>query len=188
MDEEDLERFVDFFFEQEEIIKHIHKIREKFRGRGFPWNRIRGDAFTRVVAHHLEKHLPDRFNIVRHAWVEGCETEFDLLVVDKGAEPLGFTGAYPREQVHLLIEVKGSGVFYKREEVKKLLSEKFEKWKNKTDKPVLYLSIWEAKAHIQEVLKALGKDTAFVFQVGNNEPNPTEWERFIESVNAVLKQ
>lgn len=35
--------------------------------------------------------------------------------------------------------------------------------------------------------RALGKDTAFVFQVGNKEPNPTEWERFLETVDAVLK-
>ena len=186
MSEADLKPSEHLFIEQDEIIENINKIREEFRGRGLSWNRIRGDAFTRVVAHYLKKHLANRFCIARLAWVEGCETEFDLLVVDKDAEPIGFTGAYPKEQVHLLIEVKGSGVFYKREKIKEHLY-KFEKWKSKTGKPIFYISIWEAKAHIQEVLKALGKENAFIFQFGKDGENPFEWERFLERVNAVLK-
>lgn len=187
MNEEDLERSVDLMIEQSEMIDHIHKIREELKGRGRAWNRFRGDAFARVVAHYLEKHLPDRFRIVRLAWIEGCETEFDLLVVDKDAEPLDFTGAYPKEQAHLLVEVKGSGVFYKQEEISDRLSKNFAKWKQKTGKPILYLSFWETERHLQEVLKALGGDTAFVLQYGNKGDNPTEWERFLMKMGELLR-
>jgi len=186
--DKELERSVDYYFEQEEIMDNIHKIREDFKGRGLSWNRFRGDAIARVVAHYLEQHLPSNLKIVRLSWVEGCENEFDILITDKDAKPIGFTGAYPKERVHLLIEVKGSGVFYKRKEIKDILTKLFEKWKSKTEKPIFYLSFWEAAGHVEEVKRALGNDTAFILQVGNEEMNPTEWERFVENVNAVLKR
>jgi hypothetical protein len=138
------------------------------------------------VAFYLERHLPENVKVIKSAWVEGCENEFDLLIVDKDAKPIGFTGAYPRNQVRLLIEVKTAGVFYKQKEVKRRLSKQFKTWEDKTDKPVLYLSFWEAAAHVQEVFKALGKDKAFIMRVERKELKYTEWERFIEKVNTIL--
>ena len=187
MDEVNLDRSIDLLIEQEEIIDQVEKIRDKCRGRGFSWNRFRGDAICRIVAYYLNKHLPKGFKVTRLAWIEGCENEFDLLIVDEDAKPMGFTGAYPKNRVHLLIEVKGSGVFYKREEVKKRLSELFKAWRDKTGKSVFYLSIWEAHAHVQEVLRALGKDAAFIL-VGEKEGvKHGEWERFLRKVDEVLK-
>jgi len=188
MDEDtNLERSVDLMAEQYEILYLVDEIRKEFGGRGLSWNRFRGDAISRVVAYYLEKHLPNDIKVVRSAWVAGCENEFDLLIVDKDAEPLGFTNAYPKDHVRLLIEVKGSGVFYKRDEVKERLSKMFEKWKNNTGKPTLYISIWEAKAHAKEVWEALGRDSAFIFEVENEDINWNEWERFLEKLNALLK-
>jgi len=66
---------------------------------------------------------------VRLGRVEGCPIEFDIPIVDKDAETIGFTGAYPKDKVHLLIEVKGSGVFYRKNKVKESLSERFEMWR-----------------------------------------------------------
>ena len=185
-EEENMERSVDLMIEQEEIVDCINKIRDEFRGRGLAWNRFRGDAISRVIAHYLGKHLPENIKVVRSAWVQGCENEFDLLIVDEDAEPLGFTSAYARDQVHVLIEVKGSGVFYKRQQVKERLSRKFDGWKTKTRKPVLYISLWEAKAHVEEVLRALGSDTAFIFQIEGQDLTYGEWERFLERANELL--
>lgn len=184
---ERLEHLVELMAEQHEILELVGRIREEYRGRGMSWNRFRGDAISRIVAHYLEKHLPEGFKVVMSAWVEGCEIEFDLLIVDKGVDPLEFTSAYPKDCVHLLIEVKGSGVFYKREEVRERLSKKIEKCRNATGKPMLYISIWEAKAHAKEVLEALGSDSAFIFEVEKEEINWTEWERLLEQVTALLK-
>jgi len=181
------ERMIDLMIEQDEIIEHVSSIREKLRGLGLTWNRFRGNAIFGVIAHYLQRHLPDDVKLVKLAWIEGCATEFDILIVDKNAKPFDFTDAYPKEQVKLLIEIKGSGVFYKREEVKKRLSEMFEKWKNETGKPALYLSIWEAKAHAKEVQDALGNDTAFILQIENEEITWGEWERFLNKVNALIR-
>jgi len=178
---------IDLLIEQDEIIEHVSSIREKLRGLGLTWNRFRGNAISGVIAHYLQRHFPDDVKLVKLAWIEECTTEFDILIVDKNAKPFDFTDAYPKEQVKLLIEIKGSGVFYKREDVKKRLSEMFEKWKIETGKPALYLSVWEAKANAKEVQDALGNDTAFIFQIENEEINWGEWERFLNRVNALPK-
>lgn len=187
MDNSSIERSVDFFVELEEMLDITSKIRDEYRGRGLSWNRLRGDAIARVVAHYLKRHIPKQVKIVLLAWIEGCATEFDLMIVNEEAKPIGFTSAYPRDQVHLLVEVKASGVFYKRDEVRKRLSELFGKWRNETKKPILYLSLWEAHSHVEEVLKALGNDTAFILSVEREGLRPIEWERFVEKVNTLLK-
>lgn len=56
----------------------------------------------------------------------------------------------------------------------------------KTGKHVLYISIWEARAHVEEVLRALGRDTAFIFQIEGQDLTYEEWERFIERVTELL--
>jgi len=188
MDDLGLDRSIDFMIELEEMIGMIDKIRDEYRGRGLSWNRFRGDVTARIVAHYLKQHIPEDVKIVQLAWIEGCANEFDILIVDKDAKPIDFTSAYPKDQVRLLIEVKASGIFYKRDEVKKRLSELFKTWRDKTGKPVLYLSIWEARAHIEEVLKALGKDTAFMLVAEKKGLKHDEWERFVERVNVLLKR
>lgn len=77
--------------------------------------------------------------------------------------------------------------FYKREEVEKRLSDMFKKWREKTEKPLVYLSIWEANAHVKEVLRALGEDTAFIFSVEKEGILWHAWERFLDKINVVLK-
>ena len=181
------ERSIDLIIELGEMVDCVNEIRREYKGRGLSWNRFRGDAISRIVEHYLQKHLLNDIKVVRSAWVEECGNEFDLLIVSKDAKPKVFTGAYRKEDVHLIIEVKGSGVFFRREDVKKRLSEMFHKLRNMTQKPLLYLSFWEAKSHAKEVTEALSKDTAFIFQVGNEEVDITEWERFLERVNTLLK-
>jgi len=163
--DENEERVIDLMIEQSEIIEQANNIYEKLRGLGLKWNRFRGNTISNIIARYLEKHLPNDIRLVKLAWVEGCPTEFDILVVDKDARPIDFTDAYPKEQVRLLIEIKSSGVYYKREDIKNHMSEMFKKWKVETGKPVIYLSMWEAKAHIKEVQDALGNDTAFILRV-----------------------
>jgi len=168
--------------EQEEIIEKVKEIQREHKGQGFSWNRFRGDAITRVVAHYLGNHLPKRVKIVRLAWVEGCPTEFDLLIVDKDAEPVGFTGTYPKDKVHLLIEVKAAGVFYRKSEVKKKMKELFKSWRETTDnKPVLYLTIWERSSYRGLIVEALGEDVDFTLR-DENGVRRGEWERFVQRV------
>jgi len=52
---------------------------------------------------------------------------------------------------------------------------------------MLYISMWEAEAHAKHVLETLGSESAFIFEVENEDINWNEWERFLEKVNALLK-
>ncbi len=181
------QRSLNLMIEQSEIIDNINNIRDMFRGRGFSWNRFRGNAINNIIAHNLENHLPKDIKLVKLAWVEDCATEFDLIIVSRNAEPSGFTDAYDKDQVKLVIEIKASGVFFKSEEVKTRLTGLFEKWKKETQKPALYLSVWEAKAHAKIIQEALGNDTAFLLQIEGDEPTLYEWERFLDRVDTLLK-
>ena len=175
-----------FNVEQVELLNNVHEIKESVKGKGTAWNRFRGDAITKVVAYSLEKHLPKNVKIVRLSWIENCPTEFDLLIVDNDAEFNGFTSAYPKEKVHLLIEVKGSGFFYKKDEVEQKVKELFDKWRNDTGKPVLYFSLWERSSdYAQRMVRAVGKDYTFLIQI-KMEINQGEWERFVKAVKSYL--
>lgn len=173
--------------EQLEMVQKVNEIRNKFRGRGLSWNRLRGDAITRVVAHYLQGHLPKGVKLVRLAWVEGCSSEFDILIVDEDAEPIGFTGAYPKDKVRLMIEVKGSGVFYRKGEVEQKMSELFKSWRDLTGKPILYLSFWHRFSYANLVLNALGEDTAFILEIEKVGIKQGEWERFIQRLSELIK-
>jgi hypothetical protein len=187
--DENEERTYNLMVEQLEIIEQADSIWEQLRGLGKKWNRFRGNAICNILARHLEKHLPNDVKLVKLAWVDGCPTEFDILVIDKDAMPVDFTDAYRKEQVRLLMEIKSSGVYYKREDIKNNMSEMFEKWKVETGKPIVYLTIWEAKAHIKEVQDAIGNDTAFALRVEGEDMQIGiigEWERFLDRVEALL--
>lgn len=181
------QRSLNLMIEQSEIIDNIDTIRDVFRGRGFSWNRFRGNVIANIIAYYLENHLPNDVKLVKLAWVEGCATEFDLIIVSRNAEPSGFTDAYEKDQVKLVMEIKASGVFFRSEEVKTRLIGLFDKWKKETQKPALYLSVWEAKAHAKIIQEALGNDAAFLLQIEGEEPTLYEWERFLNGVNKILK-
>jgi len=175
--------------EQSELIDTVSKIKDKikreYEGKGFSWNRLRGDATNRVVGEFLQRHLLHGTKVVRYAWIEGCEYEFDILLVDAEATPLPFTNIYPKRQVHAAIEVKSAGVFHKKSEVKVRLIE----WKNRietrTGKTVLYLSLWERRSYFDLTISAIGNSDTFVLQV-ENEVKDGEWSRFLERVKQLL--
>lgn len=180
-DEEDIYRK-----EQKEILEKVHEIRRTLKNRGRAWNRFRGDAITRVVTSFLKKYMPDSVKIVRLSWIEDCPVEFDLLVVDKDAKPIDFTGAYPKDRIHVLIEVKGSGFFVKKDELEQKIKELFQKWRDQTNKPVLYFSLWERSNDYADLMsRAVGKKTAFSLEI-KDEINPGEWERFVKTVKSYL--
>jgi hypothetical protein len=187
--DENEERTIDLMIEQSEIIEQVDLVYKKLRGLGKKWNRFRGNTICNILVHYLEKHLPNDVKLVKLAWVDGCPTEFDILAVDKDAMPIDFTDAYPKKQVRLLMEIKSSGVYYQREDIKNKMSEMFEKWKVETGKPVVYLTTWEAKAHIKEVQDAIGNDTAFALRVEGEDMISGifgEWERFLDRVGSLL--
>jgi hypothetical protein len=181
------EKAIDLMVEQKEIIDCVDNIRKQLRGQGLAWNRFRGYAISSIVAHYLQQRLLQNVKVAKLAWIEGCPTEFDLLIVDKNAIPFDFTNAFPKEKVRLTLEVKGSGVFYKRGDVKRCLSDLFRKWELQTGRTAVYLSIWEAKAHVQEVREALGNDRSFILEIEGQDITWREWERFLNEINAIVQ-
>jgi hypothetical protein len=182
------DRELDLMAEQYEMLDQIDEMYRKYRGRGMRWNRFRGNTVSNIVASYLQRHLPDDVKILKLAYVEGCPTEFDIMIVNEDAKPLDPTDAYQNGDIKLILEIKGAGVFYRRDEVKKRMSEMLQKCRREVGKPMVYLSAWEAKAHVNEVRDALGNDTAFILKVeGESEPEYGEWQRFLERVMAILK-
>lgn len=181
-----LVRKMSFTQEQNHIIQLQHRM-SLIKGRG--WNKFRGSVSEQIVAHFLNRHLPNNVKLVRSGFVEGCEHEFDLMIVDKNAKPMSFTatypGAYPRSHVKLLIEVKASGLYYPNRTLKKILNQLFQKIRNATSKSCLYLSIWESLSKSQMTRNALG-NSAFILKEGKNVI-PDEWRNFVNSVVSIVK-
>jgi hypothetical protein len=134
-------RTIDLMNEQIEIIQHLNYAYEKYSGRGYQWNHFRGNIVSNMVTFYLEKHLPSNVKLVKQSWVEECPTEFDIMIVDKDAQAVDFTDAYRKEKVKLLIELKSSGVYYRRTEIRKRMSEMFERYKSDTGKPALFNNV-----------------------------------------------
>ena len=175
-----------FTQEQNRIIKLQNRMSE-IKGRG--WNKFRGYVIEQIVAHFLKRHLPNNVKLVRAAFVEGCKHEFDLMIVEKSAKPIGFTeaypGAYPKNQVKLLIEVKASGLYYPNKTFEKNLTDFFQEIQDETDKPFLYLSIWESRPRSTMTRNALG-NSAFILKQGRNGV-PNEWQNFVSRVVSSFK-
>jgi len=174
----------EFDIEQLKIIEERIKSRENTKGREY--NRFRGDAITKIVSYYLTKHLSNDFKIVRLSWIQDCPTEFDLLIVDKVAKPINFTSAYPKNKIHLAVEVKGSGFFFGKSDVKEKVNELFDKWNKNTGKPILYLSLWERENYVKPIIEAIGKEEVFILQI-NKEINYGDWKRFVKRVKFYLK-
>jgi len=155
---------------------------------GSGWNKFRGYVIELAVADMLRNHLPDSVEIAHSCFVEGCEHEIDLAIVERGAERLEFDNkyprAYPRSTVKLLIEVKASGLYYPHE----LFEDKLRKWletiREKTGKEVLYLTVYETSTKAKMTRKVLG-ERAFILKEGK-EVKEGEWERFVNTVLHVI--
>lgn len=175
-----------FAQEQNQIIQLQHRM-SQIKGR--EWNKFRGNVSERIVADFLKKHLPYNVKLVLSAFVEDCEHEFDLMLVDQNAKPMGYTttypGAYLKSQVKLLIEVKASGLYYPNRTFQRTLTQFFQRIQNATSKPFLYLSIWESRSKSAMTRNALG-NSAFILKEGRNII-PNEWQNFVNSVVSIIK-
>ena len=101
-----------FDVEQHEIIRYIEMAISKNVAdeRKKPWSKFDGDVTCRVVMDFLQRHLPGDLKLVGpNAYVGGHPTEFDLMVVDRDAEPYRYTNSYPKQKTRFVIEVKTKG-------------------------------------------------------------------------------
>ena len=176
-----------FAQEQNQIIKLQHRMSSQLKGRR--WNKFRGYVSEHIVARFLKTHLPNNVRLVHSAFADGCNNEFDLMIVEKNAKPIGFAGnhpgAYPKNQVKLVIEVKASGLYHPNKTFQRNLASFFQTIQSAISKPFLYLSIWESKPKSRMTRVVLG-NSAFILKEGR-DVIPNEWQNFVSQVVSTIK-
>lgn len=181
---------------QKEICNNI----ERFRvDKGLTWNKFRGDTTCRVFMHFIEKEILKFSNEYSlsfpNAFLKGYPTEFDFLVVTRGAEPDKFTNRYNPEDVKILFEIKTSGTMPPKEK----REEFFEKIKSpinfliKESKHInyLYLTYQETKSYLEATKKHLVPYQVFCLKNYRIEYRTEdliggEWEKLIIYIKDLL--
>lgn len=79
-----------------------------------------GDVCCRIFRNFLLKEIPQKYTISSpNAYIVGFPTEFDLLIVDKGAKPEKYSNAFQPEKVKCGLEIKAHGIIAKKEDLRK---------------------------------------------------------------------
>lgn len=82
----------------------------------------------------------------------------------------------------MLIEVKGSGYFYRKVDTTERLKRQRERVQMETAKPIVFLLLRESEKNSRSVFRGVGRDDAFILRIGKRDM-PDEWARFVERVN-----
>jgi hypothetical protein len=192
---------VNFDEEQAEMLDEIDRLLTSCLGKGPSWGRYKGDVVCRVVAEHIQRHLPMTCKVVGPSvYVEGFPWEFDLMVVADEAETLPYTNAYKGEDVHCIIEVKKHGIYGRREELEGLVKARIKApfdsvVSSQSRIKALYLAVKEtieptktdAIRYADVTEKALYPYAVYFLQdTRGNRIQRGEWQRFIKDVLAGL--
>lgn len=183
---------LDFEKEQVEMVEYTKKLgvpKEMVHKKG-EWNKFFGDVANRITIEHLNKYLPtDHVAIGPGAYIEGVAREFDMIIVNKRSEPLKFTNAFPRGSVVAAVEVKRTGVFYKKEEAEERMRQHYQKLVAKLEEiPLFYITFHESEK-LMEATKRVYGDSAFFLSTGTDYGIILlkEWRRFVEKIISMIK-
>jgi hypothetical protein len=103
--------------EQARILRTVDRSSKSLKGR--EWTKYKGDIVARIIAHYLKNHIPKGFKISDpYAYIAGSGTEYDYLIVKNDSSQTSFSNAYKLSDVYATLEIKLSGIFMKREELK----------------------------------------------------------------------
>jgi hypothetical protein len=168
------------------MMADIEKIRRQCFGKGIKWNKYRGDAFERIVADYLRKNLPTYVSVERSGYYSGYPTEYDIMIVKKNSLRIGLTGAFSEDDILGVIELKGSGVFYKKDDIQIIMKSRFKDYESDHTQPLFFVSLWETGNNKTEMVKAIG-EKGYFFQIDKNEPEYTEWNRLVSDLKKICK-
>ncbi|MEM3845791.1 MAG: hypothetical protein QXU98_08820 [Candidatus Parvarchaeota archaeon] len=184
--------------ELEQDEKEIQKISDELdHYKGREWYKLKGEIVNRTIAKYLEKYLNQDYKVVGpHVFIENYSIEYDILILDKDAKPVEDDCVYGKDYVKLILEIKKTGLYYKKDEVEG----KFKKYLEKLSEPIgkkhlVYITLREStsnKEKIEEFLDKTGaayKDNVFIMGQtdGKREWNPGVWEAFIGRILELLK-
>jgi hypothetical protein len=168
--------------QQKEIVRVSDEL-SKIHGRS--WFTYKGDVVARAVISLLKSHVVASSSVVGPGvYVEDCPTEFDALVVEKGATPVPGTAAYRKDDVKVLIEIKKHGFYFKKIRGEYEIGKYFQAFRDAA-KPFLYLTVRESSTFISATQKILGENSFFL-GVSHGELREGEWNRFVERVRGLL--
>ena len=168
--------------EQKEIVRISDEL-SKIHGRNC--FRYKGDVVARTVISLLEPHVVGSCSVAGPSvYVEGYPTEFDALVVEKGASPVPRTAAYKKDDVKLLIEIKKHGFYFRKIKGEYEIGKYFQAFRD-VGKPFLYLTVRESSTFISATRKILGEDSYFL-GVSHGKLTEGEWNRFVVRVSGLL--
>ena len=165
--------------EQDAIIREISELKES---QGRKWNKFRGDITNRLIIEYLKPHVDNYGVIGPSAYVNGTPTEFDILIVRRGARlAVPHSNCYERSDTKLIIEIKKHGFYYTKltavEEIRKYI-QPFEH----AELPWIYLTIAESKKMWNATREVMG-DKSFCL---STSPKMTQiddqWRAFVERV------
>ncbi|MEM0135967.1 MAG: hypothetical protein QXU18_12215, partial [Thermoplasmatales archaeon] len=124
------------------------------------WYKLKGEIVNRTIAKYLEKYVSPDYKVVGpHVFIiyEDQPIEYDILIVDKDAKPVEDDCVYRKEDVKFILEIKKTGLYYKKDEVEGKLKEYLEKLSKPVGKEhLVYMALREStgnKAKTKEVLK-----------------------------------
>jgi hypothetical protein len=156
------------------------------------WNKYVGYNTNSLLIKHLNSHLVEGFKAVGPSvFIQNTPTEFDTLVIETNQVNLAESQMLPRNSVRLAIEVKDRGLFDKKSEVPNILRQKLAIINEDLQRiPYFYITFHESPRLIESTREVFGKERAFFLSTGSNA-NLTiisgEWERFVNSINAILR-
>ncbi|MEM3844960.1 MAG: hypothetical protein QXU98_04595 [Candidatus Parvarchaeota archaeon] len=129
--------------------KEIQKISDGLDDhKGRKWYKLKGEIVNRTIAKYLEKYLNQDYKVVGpHVFIiyEDQPIEYDILILGKDAKPVENDCVYKKDDVKLILEIKKTGLYFKKKEFKR----EFKKYLKKLSKPVgeehfLYITLRES--------------------------------------------
>jgi len=170
------------------------------------WNKYYGDMCVRIFREFIMGEIPNTYTLSSpNAYICGCPTEFDLLIINKDAKPIKYTNAYRIEDVRVGIEIKSRGVFGGRSDVNDV-KKTIEKIKDNFDAvrdiypnsriDFVYLTYEEVASvkrknsinYLQETINILSPYPVFCLKDSRADKLINgEWKRFIVHLNKLLE-
>ncbi len=192
---------MNFDEEQAQILNEVDSLLAHCEGKGPSWGRYKGDVVCRVVAEHIQRHLPRDYKVGGPSiYIEGFPWEFDLMIVSTEAKTIQYTNAYQANQVYYVIEIKKHGIYGKREELEQIVKTRIKNvfdvvFKDHSQIKPVYLAIQEtinptkpgAIRYADITRKSLDPYPVYVLQDTRGKLlQKGEWQRFIEYITSGL--
>ena len=170
--------------EQDEIVGKFKELRTK---KGRSWFKFKGDVINRLIIDFLRPYVePHDLSIVGPAaYIEDIPTEFDLLVVSRGAQPAPHTNCFKASEAKMVVEIKAHGFYFKKDEAVKKIQDYSGLFKD-TGLKWAYITIAENETLWKSTKEAM-RENAFRLSISPKfSIEKDAWQEFVNKVKVDL--